>query len=112
MEVPCLALSSIFCLNDHVLVVDQVKVSVRVHFSSNVEVSINVETEVFVEFTLLWFCWVFIFINDIPLLVKTLMSVPSNDVSVFVIKTACYIKDLSFLVDNVGTLLSPELPPS
>jgi hypothetical protein len=28
MEVPCLSISSIWCLNDHVSVVDQIKVSV------------------------------------------------------------------------------------
>jgi hypothetical protein len=85
---------------------------VALHLRYNVEVSFNIETEVFIVFSLDWFSWVFIGVDDVPLLVETVVSVPSNDVSVLVIFTSCDIEDLSFFVNNMGTLVSPELPPS
>jgi hypothetical protein len=85
---------------------------VALHLRYNVEVSFNIKTEVFIVFSLDWFSWVFIGVDDVPLLVETVVSVPSNDVSVLVIFTSCDIEDLSFFVNNMGTLVSPELPPS
>ena len=51
----------------------------------NVEWSFNIETEVLVEFTLNWFSWIFIGIDDVPLLVETLSLVGSTDVLVLIV---------------------------
>jgi hypothetical protein len=51
------------------------------------EFSLNIETEVFVKFSLLWLFWIFIGIDDVPLLVDLSMLVVNNDVSVFSINT-------------------------
>jgi hypothetical protein len=83
IEPPGLSVSSVSGLDNHVPVVDQIKVSVVIHFGNDVEWSFNVQTEVFVELTLGWFSWIFISVDDIPLLVESLMFVPHNDVSVF-----------------------------
>jgi hypothetical protein len=65
-----------------------------------------------VELTLLWFLWILISIDDVPLLVNLSMLVESDDVSVLVIKSTFNIEDLSFLVDNEWSLISEHLPPS
>jgi len=78
----------------------------------NIEWSLNIQTEVFIEFTLLWLSWHSISIYDIPLLVETVMSVPHEDISVLTVMVALEIHNLSFFVDNVGILVSEELPPS
>jgi hypothetical protein len=48
MEVPLLCISSILSLDDHVSVVNQVKVSSTWQFRDDVEISFNVESEMFV----------------------------------------------------------------
>jgi len=75
------------------------------------EVSLNIQTEVLIEISLLEFL-PFINIDDVPLLVDLTMLSMSDDVSVLVIKSTLNIQDLSFLVDNKGTLVPEELPPS
>ena len=112
VEIPGLGLSSIWCLNDHVSVVDQVEVSVFAHLRDNVEVSLNEKTEVFVKFSLNWFSWILVNIDDVPLLVNLSVLVPHNDVSVFSVKTTMDIDDLTLLIDNESILVSPQLPPS
>jgi hypothetical protein len=112
VEIPCLGLSSIWCLDDHGSVTDQVEVSVWCQFRDNEEISLNEETEVFVKFSLNWFSWILVNIDDVPLLVNLSMLVPHNDVSVFSVKTTMDIDDLTLLIDNESILVSPQLPPS
>jgi hypothetical protein len=68
MEVPCLGVSSIGCLDDHVSVVDQVKIFVAWQFRNNVEVSFDIESELLVEFSFAWFSLPFISVDNIPFL--------------------------------------------
>ena len=112
MEVPDLSLSSISSLDDHVSVVDEIKISVCWQFRDDVEWSFNIESEHLVEFSLLWIFWHFVSVDDIPLLVESLMFVPDDDVSVFSIYSSGYIQDLAFIVNNISTLISEQLPPS
>ena len=112
MEVPHLSVSCIWCLDDHVSVVDQVEISVRSHLSGNVEWSFNIETEVLIEFSLYWFLWIFIGIDDVKLLIDLTVLVPNNHLSLLSIDSSMYIHNLSFLVHNVWSLESEELPPS
>ena len=112
MEVPDLSVSAILSLDDHVSVVDQIEVSVFIQLRDDVEWSFDIESEFLIEFSLLWFLWVFININDIPLLVDSVMFVPYNDVSVLSINSSVNINDLSFLIDNPMSFSSEELPPS
>ena len=87
IEVPFLSISTISSLDNKVLVVDQIEVSVFFQLRNNVEWSLNKETEVFVKFSLLWFLWIFINIDDVPLLVDLSMFVVDNDVSVLSINS-------------------------
>jgi len=112
MEVPDLGTSSIWCLNHEVPVVDEVEVSVGFHLGDNVEWSFNIETEVFVEFSLLWLFWVLISVDDIPLLVKSFVSAPGQNVSILAILCSLDIKYLSSLIHNIVSLIFPQLPPS
>jgi hypothetical protein len=78
-----LSVSGVRGLNNHIPVVDQVKISVIWQLRNNVEVSLNVKTEVFIELTLSWFSLPFINVDDVPLLVDfTVLSMDDN-VSVF-----------------------------
>jgi hypothetical protein len=70
VEVPSLGASSIWCLDNHIPVVDEIEVSMRWQLSDNVEVSFNIETKVCVELSFYWFSFPFISIDNIPLLVK------------------------------------------
>ena len=88
VEIPDLGLSSIWCLNDHVSVANQVKVSVFGQLGDNVEVSLNEETEVFVKFSLLWFLWIFISEDDVPLLVDLSCLCYNLDVLVLLVNAA------------------------
>jgi hypothetical protein len=88
VEVPDLGASSVWYLDDHVSVVNEIEVSVILHLRDNVEWSFNVETEVFIEFTLLWLIWIFISIDDIPLLVDFSVLAPCKNVSVLSINTS------------------------
>jgi hypothetical protein len=68
-----------------------------------VEWSLNIKTEVLVELTLLWLLWVFVSIDNVPLLVDLSMFVVNNNVSVFSINITLNIEDLTFFVDNEST---------
>ena len=82
-------------------------------FRNNVEWSFNVESEEFIEFSLLWLFWIFISVDNVPLLVETLVSVPDNDISAFIILSTMYIHSFSFIVDDPSVVLvSEEIPPS
>jgi hypothetical protein len=114
MEVPNLSSSSILSLDDHVSVVNEIKILVRCHLVDNVEISFDIETEILVEFTLLWLR-VFINIDDFPLLSDILAGVSNHDVSVFCIGIQILVlnlKNLSFFISDKTSLSSPHLPPS
>jgi hypothetical protein len=69
VEVPDLSSSAIWNLDDHVSVVDQVKVSVLWQLRDNVEVSLNIESELFVKLSLTWLTLPLVDVNNIPLLI-------------------------------------------
>jgi hypothetical protein len=83
MEVPSLCVSLVGCLDNHLSVVDQVKISVIWELGYNVEVSLNIKTEVLIEFSLSWFTLPFISIDDVPLLVDLTVLSMDDNVSVF-----------------------------
>lgn len=72
------------------------------------EVSFNVEAEIEIQFSLLWIVLQGVNINNIPLLVKFVMSVPDDDISVFSINSTMYIKDLTLSVDDLSCALVDE----
>lgn len=74
MEVPCLSFSSVWSLDYHVSVVDEIKVSVLFQLGDNVEITLNNKTNVFVQFSFDWFRFPLININNVPLLMKTIIS--------------------------------------
>jgi len=74
MEIPDLSVSSVWCLDNKVSVVDKIKVSVGWELRDNVEWSFNVKTKLFVEFSFHWISLPFIKIDDIPLLVESIVS--------------------------------------
>jgi hypothetical protein len=113
MEVPDLSLSSIWCLNDHVSVVDQVKISVLWQFRDNVEVSLYIESEFLVEFSLDWLTLPFIYIDNVKLLVDFAMFIMDNDILLLSINSSSNIKYLVVLnVFDESSLILEELPPS
>jgi len=100
MEVPDLGSSSIWNLDDHISIVNQVEVSVIWELGDNVEISLNIETESLIELTLSWFSLPFINIDDVPLLVDSSVLVIDHDVSVLSINCTLDIKYLSSLIDD------------
>jgi hypothetical protein len=112
VEVPDLSLSSVWCLDDHVSVVDEIKISVLWQFGDYIEVSFNIESEISVEFTFDWLIWVLISIDNLPLLVDLSMFVVDLDILVLIIESTSNIHHLSFLINNEFAFQSEELPPS
>jgi hypothetical protein len=112
VEVPDLSLSSVWCLDDHVSVVDEIKISVLWQFGDYIEVSFNIESEISVEFTFDWLIWVLISIDNLPLLVDLSMFVEDLDILVLIIESTSNIHHLSFLINNELAFQSEELPPS
>jgi hypothetical protein len=112
MEVPYLSISSVWSLNDHVSVVDQIKVSVLFHLRYNVEIFFNNKTVFFIELSLYWFTLPFINVDNVPLLVKTIVSSLNTNVSVLLVDVANNFHDFTSLVDNVMVLEPEHLPPS
>jgi hypothetical protein len=88
IEIPKLSVSSISCLDNHVSVVNQIKIFVGWKLRNNVERSFNIESEVFAEFTFDWFLFPLILIDNIELLVDFTMLGMNNDVLVFSVKTS------------------------
>jgi len=112
VEVPDLSLSTIWCLDDHISVVDEIEVSVLLQFGNDVEVSLNIHTEVGVKLTFNWLIWILISIDNLPLLVDFTVLVVDDKVLVLIIKATSNIQNFSSLVDDEGTVLFEELPPS
>ena len=100
MEVPDLGSSSVWNLDDHISVVDQVEVSVIWQLGDNVEISLNIKTESLIELSLSWFSLPFINVNNIPLLVNLTIFGIDLDVSVFSINTSLDIQYLSSFIDD------------
>jgi hypothetical protein len=114
MEVPDLSLSSIWCLNDHVSVVDEIEISVTWHRRDNIEISFYIKSELLVQLSLLWLI-VLVYIHDLPLLSEILVSGIYHDISLLLIGSLFLVlnfENLSFLVNNVSTFSSEDLPPS
>jgi hypothetical protein len=84
MEVPDLSPSSIWCLNDHVSVVDKVKISSTWQCRDDIEISFDVETELFIQLSLLWLR-VLVNIDNLPLLSEILVSVVYHHISLLLI---------------------------
>jgi hypothetical protein len=78
----------------------------------DVEWSFNIESEFFVEFSLLWLFWIFVNVDDVPLLVKTSILVGNSIVLVFSIKVTLYFNDFTSFISDVGSIILEELPPS
>jgi hypothetical protein len=113
VEIPFLCVSSIRDFDDHISVIDQVKVSTTWQFRDNVEVSFNIETESLVELTFLWFSLPLINVHDIPLLIDFAVSSEDLDVLVLTINSSLHIQYLFvFDVSNESSINSPKLPPS
>jgi hypothetical protein len=100
MEVKDLCPSSIWSLNDHVSVsVDQIKVSVFLQLRNDVEVFFNNKSKLFIELSLFGLSLPFINIDDVPLLVKSVVSTVYTNVSVFSINISYDFQDFTLLVD-------------
>jgi len=113
VEVPDLGSSTIWNLDDHVSVVDQVKVSVIWELGDDVEISFNIESELLVKLSLSWLLLVFVDIDDLPSLVNLAILLFHDDVSVFIIKSSINGNNLSsFICDETIILVSEHLPPS
>jgi len=112
MEIPNLSISSIWCLDNHVSVVDKIKVSVFFHLWYNMEIFLDNETELFIHFTLAWFTFPFVNIDDVPLLMKTVVSFLNTDVSVLLVNVSNNFHHFSSLIDDVLIFESEHLPPS
>jgi hypothetical protein len=63
MEVPDLGLSSVWCFNDHVSVVNEIEISVFFEFRNNVEISFNIHAEISIELSFDWFFWILVGID-------------------------------------------------
>jgi hypothetical protein len=112
VEIPSLSVSSIWNLDDHVSIVDQIEILVVRKLRYDVEVFLDNESELFVHFSFAWFSLPLISIDNIPLLVDSIaLSVDSN-VSVFLVDVTLNLEYLALLVYNSNTLVSEHLPPS
>jgi len=112
VEIPDLSVSTIWSFEDHVSVVNEIKVSVVLHFRNDVEWSLNVKSELLVEFSLLWILWILISIDEVPLLFKSIVLVIDHDVSALGINGTLDSEHFTVVIDNVSILVSEQLPPS
>jgi hypothetical protein len=113
IEPPDLSFLSILGLDDHVSVVDDLKISLRAQSRLNVEWSLDVESIVFIELSLSWFTLPFVSIDNFPFLRNSsIWSLVSSDVLVFNILVVEDRQGPSFLHHDVSSLDSEHLPPS
>jgi hypothetical protein len=112
MEIPHLGLSTVWNLDHHVSVVDQVKISVVWELRNYVEISFDVKSKSVIELSFSWLTLPFVNIDDIPLLEDLILVSSDTNVSVFGVNTTLNFEDLSFLVHNLSSLVFEELPPS
>jgi hypothetical protein len=106
VEVPLLGISSVRCLDDHVSVVDEIKISVVWQLRNDVEWSFNVKSELLVELSFLWFSLPFVNIHDIPLLMDSIVLFVNTNVSVLSINIANNFDSLALFVYNSSALVS------
>ena len=90
---------------------DHVKISLLTQLGLNVEWSVDVHTEIGIE-SFGWFWFSSVNIKDLPLLVKTIVSLPYLNISVFGVNTTVNIENLSFFIDNMVATEFEELEPS
>jgi hypothetical protein len=112
MEVPDLSVSTILSLKSKLSVVDQVNIFVRSHLWDNIERSFNIKAKLFIEFSFSWFSLPFISVDDVPLLVKLIVLGVYTNVSVLLVNITYNFHNFWSLIDNSGTSVSEELPPS
>jgi len=112
IKVPQLGASSISCLDNHVPVVNEIKIFVRWKLRNNIERSFNIKTEIFAQLSFDWFLFPFILVDDIKQLVHFSMFVMDNDVLVFSVKTTWNIHHFVLFVDDESTISVEHLPPS
>jgi hypothetical protein len=106
MEVPNLSLSTIWCLDNKVSVVDQVKVSVVWKCRDDVEISLNVKSELLVELTLGWLLLILVDVDNSPLLMNLAVLILHDNVSIFIIKSSVNGNYLTSFIGNVCILNS------
>jgi hypothetical protein len=106
MEVPSLSVSTIGCLDDHVSVVDQVKISIVWELRNYMEISLDIESELFVEFSLSWLSLPLVSVHNIPLLIDLAVFVLSLNISVFLINVSTDMKNSSSLIGYIDILVS------
>jgi len=113
MEVPFLGRSTVRNFDDHVSVIDQIKISTIWQLTDDMEVSFNIETESLVELTLCRFTLPLINIHNVPLLTDLTMNIVDNDVLVLSVNSTLYIESfVVFDVSNESSIKSEQLPPS
>ena len=100
MEVPFLRFSSVSNLDDHVSIIDQIKVPLVWKRGDDIEISFNVEAKSFVHLSLGWFTFPLIGIDEIPLLIDLILLSVHTNVSVLLINSTLNFQDLSFLIDK------------
>ena len=75
VEIPGLSVSSIWSLDHHVSVVNEVKVSVSLQSRNDIEWSFDIHTIFFIELSFSWFTLPLISVDDVPLLMHLLILV-------------------------------------
>jgi hypothetical protein len=113
VEIPLLSISSIWSLDDHISVVDQVEISIGFECRDNIECTINVKTELLVKLTLSWFLLILIYIDNSPSLLNLSIPVHDYDILVLIVNSSRNFNDLSSIIGNESIILKSEkLPPS
>jgi hypothetical protein len=113
VEIPLLSISSIWSLDDHISVVDQVEISIGFECRDNIECAINVKTELLVKLTLSWFLFILIYIDNSPSLLNLSIPVHDYDILVLIVNSSRNFNDLSSIIGNESIILKSEkLPPS
>jgi hypothetical protein len=113
VEIPLLSISSIWSLDDHISVVDQVEISIGFECRDNIECAINVKTELLVKLTLSWFLLILIYIDNSPSLLNLSIPVHDYDILVLIVNSSRNFNDLSSIIGNESIILkSKKLPPS
>jgi hypothetical protein len=113
VEIPLLSISSIWSLDDHISVVDQVEISIGFECRDNIECAINVKTELLVKLTLSWFLLILIYIDNSPSLLNLSIPVHDYDILVLIVNSSRNFNDLSSIIGNESIILKSEkLPPS
>ena len=76
------------------------------------EIFLYNKSELFVELSLFRILLPFIYIDDVPLLMKSIVSSVDTDVSVLLVNITNDFHNFSSFVDNIMILESEHLPPS